>query len=785
MGIDEIVGWVLRMAGVALALKMAFTIRLYAINTYGLVIHEFDPWFNFRATEYLDNNGWTPFFHWFDHESWYPLGRPVGTTIYPGMQIASVTIKNTLNAIGYEISLNDVCCYVPCWGGVAATFFMWLWAWECSGSANAGVIAALIFSIVPAHIMRSVGGGYDNESVAMTCMMMTFYFWCRSLRNASVDTAKATFDSKFWGVMAGLGYICMAAAWGGYVFVLNMIGVHAGVLVILGKFSPSLFTAYSLFYVIGTLGAMQVPVIGWTPLKSLEQLPCLAALGGLCMLEFCRRVQVDKKLTTFELNKLRLKVGGVAICIGIAIISALAPMGYFGPISSRIRSLFVAHTRTGNPLVDSVAEHQPASSQAYWQYLYYLVYVAPIGFGFTLYPFTEGKVFLWAYASVAYYFSLKMARLIILIGPIGSCLSGVAFGYGLDWALVQMLASESTDAKAVADAAAEAAAAPKPKGGKGKGGKGKGKGKSTTDPFAAAFAFYNSGTGRTARKIGAAAIVVVPALFSLDFYNYCHRLGEAMSNPSIMFQGTMQNGETVMVDDYREAYWWLKKNTPQDSRVMAWWDYGYQIAGIANRTTIADGNTWNHEHIALLGKCLVSPEKDAHRMVRHLADYVLVWTGGGGDDLAKSPHMARISNSVFEGICPNDPTCRNFGFKDNRMTPTDMMAESLLYKLHSNGAPGVKIDPARFEDVFASKFRKVRIFKVKNVDKESKKWNADPKNRICDAPGSWYCEGQYPPKLQPFLKNRKTFAQLEDFNRKKDAKAKKYNEEYMKRMGGH
>lgn len=26
----------------------------------------------------------------YDHESWYPLGRPVGTTIYPGMQITSV-----------------------------------------------------------------------------------------------------------------------------------------------------------------------------------------------------------------------------------------------------------------------------------------------------------------------------------------------------------------------------------------------------------------------------------------------------------------------------------------------------------------------------------------------------------------------------------------------------------------------------------------------------------------------------------------------------------------------
>jgi hypothetical protein len=42
-----------------------------------------------------------------------------------------------------------------------------------------------------------------------------------------------------------------------------------------------------------------------------------------------------------------------------------------------------------------------------------------------------------------------------------------------------------------------------------------------------------------------------------------------------------------MVDDYREAYWWLRDNTPEDARIMAWWDYGYQITGIANRTTIA------------------------------------------------------------------------------------------------------------------------------------------------------------------------------------------------------
>ena len=37
-------------------------------------------------------------------------------------------------------------------------------------------------------------------------------------------------------------------------------------------------------------------------------------------------------------------------------------------------------------------------------------------------------------------------------------------------------------------------------------------------------------------------------------------------------------------------------------------------------------------------KALTSNQVKAHRYaVKHLADYVLIWAGGGGDDLAKSP----------------------------------------------------------------------------------------------------------------------------------------------------
>ena len=66
--------------------------------------------------------------------------------------------------------LNDVCCYVPCWFGMSASFFTGLIAYECSGfNRNVQALATLVMAIIPAHIMRSVGGGYDNESVAMTC----------------------------------------------------------------------------------------------------------------------------------------------------------------------------------------------------------------------------------------------------------------------------------------------------------------------------------------------------------------------------------------------------------------------------------------------------------------------------------------------------------------------------------------------------------------------------------------------------------------------------------------
>eukprot|EP00438_Fugacium_kawagutii_P007812 Skav220878 [mRNA] locus=scaffold2625:40678:43767:+ [translate_table: standard] len=145
------------------------------------------------------------------------------------------------------MSLNDICCMIPPWFGTYASIFTGLLAYEISRSAswaqrsaqptplepcrtevNAGVAATLIMAVIPAHLMRSVGGEFDNEAVAVTAICSTFWLWLLCVRTP-----------RHWpiSVLAGLSYFYMVAAWGGYIFVINMVGLHAGMLAALGRFN--------------------------------------------------------------------------------------------------------------------------------------------------------------------------------------------------------------------------------------------------------------------------------------------------------------------------------------------------------------------------------------------------------------------------------------------------------------------------------------------------------------------------------------------------------------------
>lgn len=67
----------------------------------------------------------------------------------------------------------------------------------------------------------------------------------------------------------------------------------------------------------------------------------------------------------------------------------------------------------------------------------------------------------------------------------------------------------------------------------------------------------------------------------------------------------------------------------QNAKVMSWWDYGYQITAMANRTILVDNNTWNNTHISRVGQAMASSEEKAYEIMRELdVNYVLVIFGG-------------------------------------------------------------------------------------------------------------------------------------------------------------
>jgi len=258
---------------------------------------------------------------------------------------------------------------------------------------------------------------------------------------------------------------------------------------------------------------------------------------------------------------------------------------------------------------------------------------------------------------------------------------------------------------------------------------GKGGLKSTNKPVIGIYTFLSK-----------AVVVGGMSIFLLLFVLHCTWVtSNAYSSPSVVLASRLPDGSQHIIDDYREAYQWLRQNTKEDAKIMSWWDYGYQIGGMADRPTLVDNNTWNNTHIATVGKAMSSREEVSYPIMRqHEVDYVLVVFGGllgySGDDINKFLWMVRIA----EGIWPEEVQERKFFTPrgeyrvDDQATET--MKNSLMYKMSyynynslfpagqaQDRVRGVRLPDVgptlnTVEEAFTSENWIIRIYKVKDLD---------------------------------------------------------------------
>lgn len=490
----------------------------------------------------------------------------------------------------------------------------------------------------------------------------------------------------------------MVAAWGGYAFIINIIPIFVIVNVLIGKFTTNLYVSYCSFYILGSLLAMQIPFVGTQVVTSSEHLASHAVFIFL-------QIYVLGNWVKEQAGESKFKVL-VKIMIGVLIILLIAASLYMtlsGKMKWSGRSLSLldpTYAKRFIPIIASVSEHQPTTWASFFFDLHYLTVFAPAGLYYCLTESNPGKLFMAGYGVLAVYFACVMVRLLLVLAPAVCILSAIGLSETLhrftrhiknfrQWYTYKINPEENTS---------------KP--------------------------LYGYPLELTIIVIGLIGAI------SVLYINHCVWVAaEAYSSPTVIMASKGYDGERRIIDDYREAYYWLRMNTAQDARIMSWWDYGYQITGFSNRTVLVDNNTWNNTHIATIGMIFSSNEEVAAKNLRKLdADYVLVIFGGvsyySGDDINKFLWMVRIAAGVFPQIKEENFLNRGQYRIDSGMTET--MKNSLMYRLsyyrfgeiqgHNRmmgydvvrraeiGDKNIKL--RQFREVFTSEHWIVRIYKV-------------------------------------------------------------------------
>jgi dolichyl-diphosphooligosaccharide---protein glycosyltransferase len=125
------------------------------------------------------------FWNWYDAESWFPLGRSVGGTIYPGIMLTAGLIHSTLHLLGFPVDIRNVCVFLAPGFAALTSLAGYFLTKEVTGRSEAGLYAALFVGIVPSYISRSVAGSYDNEGVSIFALVFTFYLYIKSVNTVT------------------------------------------------------------------------------------------------------------------------------------------------------------------------------------------------------------------------------------------------------------------------------------------------------------------------------------------------------------------------------------------------------------------------------------------------------------------------------------------------------------------------------------------------------------------------------------------------------------------------
>ncbi len=539
-----------------LSVSISMMIRSTPV-THGFELFEFDPFFNYRATEYILENGTDAYFNWIDEKSWHPFGRNVSETSQVTLHLTAASLYSIFN---FGLSLYDFTILLPLIFGSLTAVVVFAFV-RVLGGTTAGLFAALIFSISVPIFTRGLIGWFKSEPLGLFFAFLAMYLFVSGLKfnKGRISLIKLIFA----GFFLSLGL----SAWGGILFfIIPIVLFYFSLPFIKNKdnfimwagpsFSASLI-AFSLVF-----ERNSTFIIGYAGLAIL--LPTIFILvSGIIMKFSNKRTKIRNSIVVLI----------VFIASGIGIMNS----GLLGVPSFRYLNAINPFLTSQDSLTDSVAEHTTTSLSMSFTFLSVFLIFAVIGMWFlfskkTISLKTDMRIFGILISIIAIYVSSAFVRLelfasvgIIILGSIGLAI------------LSQKIFEQN---------------------------------------------------GQNFTKLIFPAIIIILFIIPVTIPENNTWLTWADFPPSILNGGS--SFLQFSSNDWKDAMNWIKENTPEDAVIASWWDYGYWITALSERTTITDNATLIDWQIKKMGYTLITnPENSWH--ILH-SDYTTDISTYLGDD---------------------------------------------------------------------------------------------------------------------------------------------------------
>jgi len=546
-----------------LAFSTSMLIRSQPIE-YGFELNEFDPFFNFRATEYVVENGFSDYFEWRDYKSWYPHGRNISDTSQIALHFSVATLYEIF---GGNSSLYDFTILFPAVIGSLTVIVIFALVRLFAGT-TAGLIASMLFAISLPILLRGTIGWFKSEPLGIFYGTLGLYLFLSAINSKN---KKIAFLKIIFG---GIVMAFAMASWGGTQFFIIPIGLFILALPFFRKDHKFLLWSIPLFVGIFLLisGSFERPGLNF-----------VFGLGGFTLILptlFLISCILVQKISTDQ-NKIR---NGLILLISIILLgsflitvneeSNLLPLPSF-----RYLNAVNPFLTNSDPLVDSVAEHATVSTDL--SFLFHSVYMIFAGIGIWLLlskKISQNEIFI----------KNDMKVFLIIIGITGVYVSSVFIRLEV-FASISLIILSSIGLSIL-----------------------------TKEIFKIKY----SKKKNYSIKISYVVIIFILFTLPLIFPENSNWINNVDVPPTI-FTGATSHPPT---DDWLETMEWIKVNTPENSKIASWWDYGYWITTLSDRTTYVDNSTLDTDRIRDMATVLMGSPEDSWYLLKEMnADYVLVF----------------------------------------------------------------------------------------------------------------------------------------------------------------